>query len=148
MVRGKGHKVQEVLSVSEKDDLLSQKRELQDSLKEKKSYGIGTQAEQIDEVKIRRQIQHIDDAISSREVKTTGPQKDALIKEEAALAEQLQVGLPTRDEMDHPARNPGAIRKHMSWTVRNQANIDRWRYIQKVLRPDDPRSIENMRREK
>jgi hypothetical protein len=56
--------------------------------------------------------------------------------------------MPTRDEMRFPAKNPGAVRKHMAWSTKNAQRIERYRYIQRVLNPDDPRSVENLRREK
>jgi hypothetical protein len=148
MVRAKGHKVNEVLSPVEKEGLNDQVRELKDSLKERRQYGIGTAAEQIDESKIKREISRIENSIAVREVKVTGAERDKLAKEADELEQKLIAGLPTRYEMDSPAKNPGAIRKHMNWMVRNQENVERWRYIQRVINPYDPRSIENLRKEK
>jgi hypothetical protein len=138
----------EVLSPAEKEGLRDQVRELKDSLKERQQYGIGTAAEQIDQEKVKRDIKRIENSIAMREVKVTSSERDRLVKEEEELIGKLSLGLPTRDEMDHPAKNPGAIRKHMNWLVRNEANIERWRYIQRVVNPYDPRSIENLRKEK
>jgi hypothetical protein len=147
MVRAKGHK--ELLTPAELADLNGQKRELEDSLKERKSYGAGTQAEQLDTGKIQQQINRIDKAIADREPrKITGLEKDAMVREAIELEEKLKEGLPTRDEMDKPSKNPGAVRKHMRWLDRNQANIERWRYIQRIINPYDPKSVENLRKEK
>lgn len=151
MVRGRGKAVpqKEVLSVSERASLEQEKRDLEALKKEKTSMGTGTSADKVDIVNIEKQIRHIDEAIHSRTApKLTGIQKDSLVKEEEMLVRELQENLPTRDEMDHPSKNPGAIRKHMRWLERNKGNIKRFRYIQRVLRPDDPRSYENLRREK
>lgn len=149
MVRGKGIQTRELLTPAERESLMGERRELEDALKDKKGYGIGTQAEQIDEAKLQQQIRRIDLAIANREPpKLTGTDRDKMSKEVDELQGALEAGLPTRDEMDHPAKNPGAVRKHMRWLERNAANIERWRYIQRVLNPDDPKSIENLRKEK
>lgn len=148
MVRGSG-KMKELLSASEKENLLDQKRELQDSIKDATMYGKGTAAEQIDQAKAQKQIDNIDKAIADREPpKVKGSQKDALVAEVEQLEAEIREGMPTRDEMRYPARNPGAVRKHMGWSSRNAQKIERYRYLQRLLNPDDPRSIENLRREK
>jgi len=148
MVRGSG-KMKELLSASEKENLLDQKKELQDTLKEAVIYGKGTAAEQINQATVQRQIDSIDKAIADREPpKVKGSQKDALASELEALESAIHEGMPTRDEMRYPARNHGAVRKHMNWCTKNAQNIERYRYLQRVLNPEDPRSIENLRREK
>lgn len=147
MVRGRGHG--EILTAAEKESLEAEKRDLQDTLKEKESAGKGTSADQLNEAAIKRQIQNIDKAIKDRAVpRISGLEKDRLVKEEEKLIDLLREGLPTRDEMDFPTKNPGAVRKHMRWLDKNKANIERWRYIQRVVHEDDPRSIENLRKEK
>ncbi|MHA1949987.1 MAG: hypothetical protein ACW987_08950 [Candidatus Thorarchaeota archaeon] len=151
MVRAKTRKkpvaqTQEILSVSEKEALLDQKRELEDTLREAENFGQGTAAEQLDKNNLKRQIARIDDEIEARSVSDPrGKTKDNLHKEVDELAEKLKEGLPTRYEMDHPAKCPGAVRKHMGWLDRNDEHIKRWRYIQRVLNPDSPRSIEELR---
>ena len=148
MVRGSG-KVKELLSQAEKEDLLDQKQGLMDIQKETESYGKGTSAEQVDQAAIQRQIQRIDKAIADREPpKLRGPQKDEWSKEAEQIENELREGMPTKEEMRFPAKNPGAVRKHMNWDARNREKIERYRYIQRVLNPDDPRSVENLRREK
>jgi len=148
MVRGSG-KIKELLSPAEKEGLLEQKREMQDTLKETQQYGKGTAAEQLDQAKLQQQMDRIDKAIADREPpKLRSAQKDELAKEAKALEEELRVGMPSKDEMSHPSKNPGAVRKHMGWNSRNAQRIERYRYIQRVLNPDDPRSVENLRREK
>ena len=148
MVRGSG-KTRELLSPAEKEGLLDQKRELQDTLKETQQYGKGTTAEQLDQAALGRQIASIDQAIASREPpKLRGGQKDDMAKEAEVIEAELREGMPTRDEMRFPAKNPGAVRKHMAWSAKNAQKVERYRYIQRVLNPDDPRSVENLRREK
>lgn len=153
MVRGKGGRVEAAvlpLSNSEREDLLGQKRELEDALKQSEEAGRGTQAEQIDKSAIKRQIAHLDNAINRGATpKVSGIDKDRLVKEAEEIEQTLMVGLPTRDEMDHPGpRNPNAVRKHMRWSEKNAALIERYRYIQRVVNPDEPKSVENLRREK
>lgn len=150
MVRGRGGKGHgEILSVAETESLLGERQELKEVLKERRTAGIGTSADQLNEAAIQRQIKHIDQAIADRQApKVSGVEKDAMTKELERLRETLQVGLPTRDEMDKPSKNPGAVRKHMNWNAKNGKNVERWRYLQRVLNPDSPQSIEQLRREK
>lgn len=148
MVRGSG-KTKEILTPAEKGGLLDEKRELQGTLKETQLYGKGTAAEQLDQAALQRGIDHIDKVIADREPpRLSGTKKDEMAKEAEQIENELREGMPTRDEMRFPAKNPGAVRKHMGWSDRNAQRIERYRYIQRVLNPDDPRSVENLRREK
>jgi hypothetical protein len=150
MVRAKGHTApKEILSAAEKQSLQEEKRGLQDALKEEGQFCIGTAAEQMDKDVIKRQIARIDQAIADREPpRVRGADKDALVKEAEAIENELREGIPTREEMDHPAKYPGAVRKHMNWSGKNQEKIERYRYIQRIINPEDPRSVENLRRDK
>jgi hypothetical protein len=148
MVRGSG-KTKEILTPSEKSGLLDEKHELQGTLKETQQYGRGTAAEQLDQAALQRQINNIDRVIAEREPpRLSGAKKDEMSKEAEQIENELREGMPTRDEMRFPAKNPGAVRKHMAWSNKNAQRIERYRYIQRVLNPDDPRSVENLRREK
>jgi len=148
MVRGKGHGKQDILplSESEKEDLLMQRREAEDQIKNAKHVGVGTAAEQIDVGKYQREIDKIDREISQRDVHTTGRQRDELAKELTQLEEDLMKNLPTRAEMDFPSKYPGAVRKHLRWVSNNMKNVERWRHCQRTLNPEDPKSIEQLRR--
>jgi hypothetical protein len=150
MVRGHGGKGHgEILSAAETESLRGEQQEAINALKEKESYGKGTAAEQMNEASLRRQIKNIEDQIQARQMpKVSGIEKDRMVKELEELKETLQIGLPTRDEMDKPSKNPGAVRKHLNWQAKNGKNVERWRYLQRVLHPDDPQSIEQLRREK
>ena len=64
------------------------------------------------------------------------------------IEDRLVVGMPTRYEMDHPARCPGAVRKHLAWLSRNNPLIERYVEIQKILRPEEPKSVEALRKDK
>jgi len=150
MVRARGTgKHKELLSQSEKEAMLSDKKELQETIRDRSQYGIGTAADQIDQAVIKKQIDRIDRAIADREPpKLRGADKDSMAKEAEEIEQELREGMPTKNEMDHPGSNPGAVRKHMNWDKRNQEKIERYRYIQRCLNPEDPRSIENLRKEK
>lgn len=149
MVRGKGKRQREILSVTERDNLLDQRRELEDILKERENYGSGTPAEQIDVAKIKHQIAMINRAIEDRTPATPrGANKDRLLKEVEELAEKIKEGMPTRYEMDQPHKNPGSVRKHMTWESRNRGNIERFRELQRILNPGMEISIETFRKEK
>lgn len=148
MVRGSG-KMKELLSSAEKENLLDQKKELLDTQRETTLYGKGTAAEQLDQAALQRQISHIDKVIAEREPpRLRGSQKDDMLKEAEEIESSLREGMPTQNEMRYPAKNPGAVRKHMAWSARNAQKIERYRYIQRIINPEDPHSVENLRREK
>lgn len=137
------------MSQSEREAIQSERRELEDTLNELEGYGKGTQAEQIDAHRIKSEIQRLDNAVSARTPKEVrGVQKDKLMAEEKEIEDALKVGMPTWFEMRKPSMNPGAVRKHMNWLVRNNPRIERYREIQRILRPMNPKSIESLREEK
>lgn len=121
---------------------------MQDVLDESESAGAGTPAEQIDKGMIKSQISRFDRLIDEANPgNLTGTQRDVLSKREKELEEFFQVGLPTRYEMDHPAKCPGAVRKHMRWSTRCKALITEYRNVQRLLNPGEERSIEQLRRD-
>jgi hypothetical protein len=130
--------------------LKEEKKELESALKEiEGGTGVGTAGSQVDVGKIKREIARIDMVIGDGTApKPKASEQDQLVREEKELEDQIAEGMPTRDEMRHPARNPGAVRKHMEWGNRNQAKIQRYVAIQRILRPRDPKSIENLRKDK
>jgi hypothetical protein len=146
MVRGKG---KQVLSYAERMNLADQKKELEATLKETQVSGKGTSAEAINTGAIRREIQKIEHAIEDGSpTRITGSTKDKLVAEARALEEKISAGMPSRDEMRHPAKYPGAIQKHMNWNQRNQADIIRYQQIQRQVNPEAPNSIEQLRKDK
>lgn len=150
MVRAKA-KPKEVLSVNELGSLEQERAELERSLREGEGYGAGTKGEQVDKVAIQRQIKRISQSIlDGSPGKLTGKQADSLEREARQLEERFQEGLPTRFEMAHPSKCPGAVRKHMKWLERNQNTgaVDRYRQIQRTLRPGEEKSIETLRKDK
>ena len=146
MTRAKAKaKPKEYLSQSERAGLEDEKREVEVALKQAESYGEG----KVDTSSLRAEVKRLDDAIEERTAPVArGMQKDKLAVEEKELEDKIAAGMPTWFEMRKPSMNPGAVRKHMQWCDRNQANIERYRVIQKILRPMEPKSIENLRKEK
>jgi hypothetical protein len=130
--------------------LKEERHELETTIKEAETgAGSGNRGSELDTASLKRQIQRIDSAIEDRTAETVrGRDKDALIKEETELKEQIALGMPTRYEMNQPTKNPGAVRKHIEWGKRNQKNIERYVQIQRILRPMEPESIETLRKEK
>lgn len=150
MVRGKGAApVQEYLSPSERQSLVDEKSELEASLREvEQGTGSGT-SRIVDANKIRKDIQKIEDAIDTRTPEKVKPKtRDDLYKEEEEIEDALIIGMPSRYEMDFPTKNPGAVRKHMAWCVKNKSLIERFVQIQRILRPMDPKSVEALRKDR
>jgi len=148
MVRGKKPPVeQEYLSQSERENLESEKKDLENTLAQAEGFGQGTEG--LDVAAIKRDIARLDHAIGERTPQSArGKEKDALIKEEREIEEKLQVGMPTDFEMRQPHRNPGAVKKHQNWLSRNNPLIERYRTIQRILRPFDPKSVESLRKDR
>lgn len=148
MVRPKAKAV-EFLSRTERDVLDEQKKDLETQLKDIKEFGAGTPASQMDAGAIQKQIKRIDRVIEEREPpKVSGSRKDELYKECEKIREILVQGMPTKYEMDHPAKCPGAVRKHLNWLRKNTQLIERHRTIQRLINPDEPLSVEDLRKEK
>lgn len=149
--------MQKYLSQSELASLKDEKQELSVALREVEGgAGQGTGAD-VDVGRIQKEIKRIDHVIAEGTAPTPrAVEKDRLVKEEEELEGLLAEGMPTRFEMNHPSKNPGAVRKHMAWCDRNNLRSDRWpkgriyRYIeiQKLLRPFEPKSVENLRKDR
>ena len=141
----------QVLSTTEIAGLQNEKRELEGALKEAEGYGAGTAGEQLNKEKIQAEIKHYEHEIEAGSPgRVTSKTKDNLYREEKQLEEQFQKGLPTRDEMRSPGKHPGAVRKHMHWLNENEksGNVNRYREIQRTLRPGEEKSIEELRKDK
>ena len=150
MTRGQKKPKQEFLSPSEIQNLQEEKHELQSTIKELEGgAGVGSAGAAIDISGLKRQVSRIDHVIEERTPeRVRGLDKDRMAKEESALEERIAAGMPTRDEMRYPTKNPGAVKKHMEWCRRNENDISRYVEIQSRLRPNDPKSIEVLRRDK
>lgn len=139
------------LSVTELAGLESEKRELEGSLKQAEGYGEGTPGSQLDKGKIQAEIRHYENEIQAGTPgRLQAKTKDSLYREEKELESRFMEGQPTRYEMAHPGRCPGAVRKHLKWLERNEQSgaVARYREIQRSLRPGEERSIEDLRKDK
>jgi hypothetical protein len=140
----------QVLGTQEIQNLQEEKNDLRQSIKDAEGYGAGTGRQQ-DVAVIQRQIDRIDKVIEEgKPGRLSSMQKDALQKEALTLADRFLEGLPTKYEMDHPAKCPGAVRKHMKWLTRFEKTgmVDRYKTIQRLLNPGEELSIESLRKEK
>jgi len=149
MVRAKA-KPKEVLSTNELGALKQEREELESSLRDD-GFGAGTKGEQVDRVAIQRQIGRISQAIvDGTPGKLTGKQQDSLHREARQLEERFQEGLNSKYEQDHPAKCPGAVKKHLKWLDRNEKTgyVDRYRQIQRTINPGEEKSIESLRKDR
>jgi hypothetical protein len=162
MVRGKGSSVlapgteefkkdviardaKKMLSSSEIAQLNDEKKELQNILQEA---GDKDRATNVDIYAIQNRIKLIENQLTARETpEVSGSMKDKLIREEKDIEDKLIVGMPSRREMAMPHKFPQAVRKHMAWDARNDKLIRRYVEIQNILRPEEPKSIEELRKD-
>jgi len=146
MVRSKG--VKKVLSITEVQNIKDEQRDLQIALNEAEGAGTGTPAEEIDKSAIKNEIRRFDRILEEAAPgRVSSARKDSLATREKEMIEQFREGLPTRYEMDHPAKCPGAVRKHQKWSDKNKPLMNEWRNIQRTLRPGEERSIEQLRKD-
>jgi DNA-binding CsgD family transcriptional regulator len=137
------------LSETERSGIVEQKKDLEQMLEQAEGYGVGGPGEQLDKGKVKAEIARLDKQINDGTAPSArGSEKDALIKRERELKELIRTGMPTRYEMRRPSENPGAVRKHLAWSKRNEENINEYRNIQRILRPTHPESIETLRKDK
>ena len=144
-MRGQAKGPKQVLSATEVETLVSEKKELEGVIRDADEAGAG---KSIDRAQINRQIAHVDAQIREHTPsRISGPSKDRLASESKELAEKIKQGMPTRDEMMKPSHNPGAIDKHIRWEKANAANIAQYKMIQRQLNPGDRSagSVENLR---
>lgn len=147
MVRGQK---KQVLSTTELGGLQEERQELERSLRDGEGYGEGTGAS-VDTAAIKRQIANISSKIvDGTPGKLTGKQKDTLVRESNELKEFFKLGLPTRYEMAHPAKCPGAVRKHMKWLNEKEkpGHVARFQQIQRIINPGEEESVETLREDK
>ena len=148
MVRGKGAVLapKEILSSSEIAGLRDEQKELESTIRESED---GDRAVGVDISALKRRSAQIEHAIETRTPEEAkGKAKDSLVREERELEDFIANGMPSRYEMDHPARCPGAVRKHQMWCNRTDKAVRRYVEIQKILRPGEPKSVEALRKEK
>ena len=144
MVRGKGTK--KILSYSERQGLEDAKKEAVAVLKESQEPGV---SRGVDQSAIKREIAHLDREIHEGTAPNIrGASKDRLASRSQELKAKIEAGMPSRFEMDHPAKSPGAVQKHMRWSQRNKEAIKEYKQIQRNLNPDAPVNIESFRKDK
>jgi hypothetical protein len=135
------------LSHTEIATLEDEQKEIQSTIREAedKDRAVG-----IDVAQLKARADHIDRELEARAVESVrGVNKDKIVREEREIEDFLvSSGMPTQYEMDHPARCPGAVRKHLKWLDRTRKAVARYVEIQKILRPEEPKSIEALRKEK
>ena len=149
MVRGKGGS--KMLTEGERSDIKGQRQEAVATLNEIEKFGKGTAAEAIDKSRVKKEINRYDQILEEGAVPNVrGTTKDKLAKEAKAIEESIQEGMPSRYEMDHPAKCAGAVHKHINWSKKNDPAIRRYKEIQRVLHQGDPTAgdIERLRRER
>ena len=146
MVRGQGRK-KELYSSSDIQTLKDEKRELETSIQEAEQARGAIRG--VDIPRMKQEISRIDEKIhEGTPGRIRGGDKDALAKEERELEDKISAGMPSRYEMRKPTENPGAVRKHLEWDKRNKENIQRYVQIQRMLRPEEPKSIEVLRKDR
>ena len=141
----RGQAKKQILSATEVENLVSEKKELEGVLREADEAGA---SKSVDRAQINRQISHVDAQIRAHSpVRVSGASKDKFASESQELASKIKAGMPTREEMMKPSHNPGAIEKHIRWQKENTENIARYKDLQRQLNPGDPRagSVENLR---
>ena len=139
MVRGKGTKI---LSISEREGLIDEKKDLEAQVKQQE-FGRGTAAEQIDAAAIKKQVAHLDKAISDGTAPVVrGATKDRLYARAKELEAIIRKGMPTHFEMDNPGRAAGAVGKHRNWERNTHAAREEFRQIMRTLEPDDPTAVD------
>jgi hypothetical protein len=121
-----------VVTAEERQVLVDEREEIQDTLRENTS----TMARGIDEQYAKDKLRHIDKTLDQG-VELTAKKRDDLIREGKNIIKVLEEGLCTRDEMAYPKRFPGAVRKHMRWEDKNREAIARYHFIRDVIDDDD-----------
>ena len=142
MVRGKGKKI---LSVSERMVLEDEKREAE-NLKKLAQSDPGFKRS-VDTGALDSRIAHMDKELyDSKAPRMTAVKKDATYNELKELESKLKEGMPSREEMAHSGRHPGAITKHMKWCRDNKENIKKYKEVARRLEPEAPANYETLRR--
>jgi len=140
MVRAKKNK--EVLASSALSDLKREKQEIEGTIKAIESEGVGDGTRgraAIDVDRLKSEVKYLDTQIregSAPDVR--GKQKDDIHREAEELGKKIQEGMPTYDEMQNPAKNPGAIQKNRNWERDKQHLVLRWKNLMRILEPNDP----------
>ena len=82
---------------------------------------------------LRAQLQRLDKVIETSTPRPYAPtERDAVVRRNAEIEEQIKAGMPTAEEMRRAP--PGAVDKHMDWEKRNKTLILEWKNIQRRMR--------------
>jgi len=82
-----------------------------------------------DKGEIAKQIRRLDASLSKQTPRPfEGVEKDAAIKLEAKLREDILQGMPSQEEMRKAP--PGAVDKHMTWERKNKEAMLQWKNLQ------------------
>jgi hypothetical protein len=139
------------MTIGERQDIAGLKAEAEATLRHAEEHNLGGQGAMIDKGRLKAEINRYDQILhEGAPQKVRGGSKDKLAKEAESLQHEMQKYMPTREEMNHPERNPGAVQKHIQWEERNKKNIHRYKEVMRTLEPHDPTatSIDKLRRDK
>ena len=153
MVRGRRVRAEgrRSLTQGEITDLKGQKQEAESTLKYIESNPGANTSTPVDKSALKRQINKYDAILSEgAPPKVRGTNKDGMAKRAEELRGEMRKNMPTRDQMNHPATNPGAVQKHLKWTKLNDPKVREYKEIMRRLEPDDPTamSVESLRKDK
>jgi len=117
---------------------------------ERDQYGEGTRAsEMIDRNALRAQVRKYDALVTKYAPKAIrGATKDKLAKRSKELAQFIQDGMPSFEEMNNLKKHPGTPWKNLNWEKSKAQAIYEWKQCQRRLCPGDPTasSVEMLRR--
>ena len=136
-------------TIAETQSLMDDKREIEATIKHIEANPGTAGKERIDIGALKKQATHIDRMIHDGAPKTPrGAKKDEAQSRAEELKKTIMEGMPSKGEMDHPSKHPGALHKHINWSKRTDAAVREYKEIQRRLNPSDPTAvdIERLRR--
>lgn len=151
MVRGKGGSMDRSLTHGEIQDITMQKQEAEATLKHLAANPGTARQDTIDKTRLQKEAKYLDRVLQENSPKVPrGTNRDSMVKEAGEIAQRIKINLPTRAEMDSPAKHPGAVHKHLKWLKNNETDVRRYKEIMRRVEPNDPTAtdIEKMRKEK
>ena len=149
MPRGKKAEPNQILSVSEMNNLKEEKMGLEQTIKDIEEVPGSERASSINQERINQNIRVLDKQIHQGKAPTiSGYGKDKAATRVKELATQITVGMPTYDQMHNPRKYPGIIRKNVNWSKSNASRIAEYKQLVRTLEPGDPSapSVENLRK--
>lgn len=147
MVRSKGkgkyiHKEDRTYTHGELADIDGQINEIDGQIKEAENNP--GRSRQVNVPALKKQREYLDMVRHENAPKAprSTVKKDGMWKRARELEKILQDGMPTKEEMAHPASHPGAVHKHLNWDKRNEGNIREYKEIMRNLSPQDPTAMD------